>query len=112
MTVSPTKWVIEVSSGSNIQGYLQEHHMLGFIANDDFSMIAQWTAIMDNSNSNSSMENTLSVELKKPLVNGFYPLSIVSVTKDGKNKTHKKYTLFYNEKDEVYKIPEEFNGGY
>ncbi|AYN27049.1 hypothetical protein D8682_08645 [Buttiauxella sp. 3AFRM03] len=62
--VSPDRWAIEVSSGSNNQGYLQEHHMLGFIVNDDFNMIAQWTAIMEDSNNNISMENTLSIETK------------------------------------------------
>ncbi|HFZ8993323.1 TPA: hypothetical protein ACIPUI_000380 [Citrobacter freundii] len=112
VTVSPTKWAIEVSSGSNEQGYLQEHHMLGIIANNDFSMIAQWATIMEDSNSNSSMENTLSVETKKPLINDFYPMSIISVTTDGKDKTKKNYELYFDKKTNSYIIPEELNGGY
>lgn len=110
--VSPTKWAIEVSSGSINQGYLQEHHMLGFITNNDFSMIAQWTAIMEDSDNNSSMQNTLSIETKKPLVNDFYPLSIISLSIDGKMKTKKKYEVYFDTKKSSYIVPEELNVGY
>ncbi|KAB8308353.1 hypothetical protein EH228_13245 [Erwinia endophytica] len=110
--ISPKRWAIEVSSGSSSQGYLQEHHKLGLIDNDDFNIIAQWTAVMEDSNNSKFMKNTLSVETKKPLVNGFYPISIISDAKDGKNETKKNYELFFDEKNSTYKIPEELNAGY
>lgn len=110
--VSPTKWAIEISSSSLNQGYLQEHRVLGFIKNEGFDIIANWTALMEDHNNDDSMENTLSVEESKPLVNGFYPISIVSITKDGKKKTKKSYEFFFDDKIKGYDIPEKLNGGY
>lgn len=111
--VSPTKWAIEITSSSFNQGYLQEHRVLGFITNEGFNTIASWTALMEDHNNDDSMENTLSVEKNKPLVNGFYPVSIVSVTTKGNKRiTKKKYEFFFDEKINDYNIPEELNGGY
>ncbi len=110
--IAPDKWAVELSFGSNSQGYLQVQRYLEIFSGSNLKNIAQWTAHMGNSNDSSSIVNNLIVERDKPLVNGFYPLLVSSTSTEKRKKSKKSYNIFYDEKLAQYKIPDDLMQGY